>query len=206
LVPQFVPAAACWQVPELLQVPVWQLAEVPQAESATPAFFVVHPDPSLLQAWQAPEQALEQQILEVPAMLSTHLPLAQSVPLVQAAPAAFFAPQTSPSQAAELSQVLLVPETQAPAPSQVLGVRVEPVQVEPQPVPLAPYWHLPAPSHMPVVPQVVFAAVQILWPAWPAGTGRHCPSLCPFRVFVHAEQPLQSLLQQTPSATIPDVH
>jgi hypothetical protein len=167
---------------------------------------VVHPDPSLLQAWQVPEQAPEQQIFEVPAMLSTHLPLAQSVPLVQAAPAAFFAPQTSPSQAAELSQVLLVPETQAPAPSQVLGVRVEPVQVEPQAVPLAPNWQLPAPSHIPVRPQRTFEAAQALWAAWPAGTGRHWPSVCPFRALVHAKHPLHALSQHTPSATTPEVH
>jgi hypothetical protein len=80
------------------------------------------------------------------------------------------------------------------------------VHVEPHLVPLAPYWHLPAPSHLPVVPQVVFESVQVLWPTWPAGTARHCPSVCPFRSFVHAEHPVQSLSQQTPSATTPDVH
>ena len=139
-------------------------------------------------------------------MLSTHFPLAQSVPLVQAAPATFVVPQTSPSQAVKASQVLLVPETQEPAPSQVLGVRVEPAHVEPQAVPLAAYWHLPAPSHMPVAPQGEFAAVQELWPTWPAGTGRHWPSVCPLRAFVHAMHPAQSLSQQTPSATTPDLH
>ena len=100
-----------------------------------------------------------------------------------------------------------MPETQAPAPSQVLGIRVEPVQVEPQPVPLAPYWHLPAPSHKPVVPQVVFEAVQVLWPTLFAGTVRHCPSVCPFRVSEHAMHPLQSALSQhTPSATALEMH
>lgn len=29
---------------------------------------------------------------------------------------------------------------------------------------------------------------------------------CPFNVLVHAEQPVQALLQQTPSAITPDVH
>jgi hypothetical protein len=78
--------------------------------------------------------------------------------------------------------------------------------VDPQLVALAPFWQCPAPSHMPVVPQGGFAAVQVLWPTWFAGTARHCPSVCPFRSFVHAEHPVQSLSQQTPSATTPDVH
>ena len=99
-----------------------------------------------------------------------------------------------------------MPETQAPAPSQVLGVRVEPAHVDPHAVPLAPDWQLPAPSHIPVRPQGTFEAAQALWAAWPAGTGRHWPSVCPFRSFVHAEHPVQSLSQQTPSATTPDVH
>jgi hypothetical protein len=195
------------QAPALLQVPFWQLAAVVlQVASGAPVFFFVHPVPLVLQPWQVP-QLSEQQIFDVPARLSSHFPLSHSESPLQPEPSAFFVPQTSPALAqVKPPQDVGARGVQFPAPSQVLGVRVEPVQVEPQAVPLAPYWHLPAPSHMPVVPQVVFAAVQVLWPTWPAGTARHCPSLCPFRSFVHAEHPVQSLSQQTPSATTPDVH
>ena len=53
--------------------------------------------------------------------------------------------------------------------------------------------------------------LQALWGAAPLAvvTGRQVPVVlvaCPFSAAVHAEQPVQSLLQQTPSATIPDVH
>ena len=138
---------------------------------------------------------------------SAQNPLSHSEAPPQAEPFPFVPPQMSPALAQTYRpQDVGVREMQLPAPSQVLGVRVEPVHMEPQPVPLAPYWHLPAPSHRPVVPQVVFESVQVLWPTLPAGTERHCPSLCPLRAFVHAKQPLQSLLQQTPSATTPDVH
>jgi hypothetical protein len=42
-----------------------------------------------------------------------------------------------------------------------------------------------------------------------ATTGRHWPvvfAACPFKVLVHAEQPVQAVLQQTPSAITPEVH
>jgi hypothetical protein len=65
---------------------------------------------------------------------------------------------------------------------------------------------LPVPSQKPSSPQEVPEAVHALWATWPDGTGRHCPSVCPFKAFVQAEHPLQAWLQQTPSATTPDVH
>ncbi|MBN2576272.1 MAG: hypothetical protein JXP73_17050 [Deltaproteobacteria bacterium] len=40
-------------------------------------------------------------------------------------------------------------------------------------------------------------------------TGMHVPvvlAACPFKAAVHALQPVHSLSQQTPSATIPDTH
>jgi hypothetical protein len=71
------------------QVPSWQVAGVvPQAESTRPEFFCVHPDPSLLQAWHAFEQALEQQIFAVPAALYTQDPAVQSLPAKHGAPGA----------------------------------------------------------------------------------------------------------------------
>jgi hypothetical protein len=87
------------QAPAPLQVPFWQLAAlVPQVESATPAFLGVHAEPSVLHAWQPAEQALEQQIFDVPAGLSTQNPLSQSAVEVQAEPGSFFVVlQTVPS-------------------------------------------------------------------------------------------------------------
>ena len=197
--PHEAPAPFWLQAPLALQVPVRQSPEQP-VSGVVAALAEQVPCPFRLHAMQVPHEGAEQQTP------STQFPLSQSEALLQPAPSTFCVPQTLPAQTTELAQGLPTPELQLPAPSQVFGVRVEPVQVEPQAVPLAPFWQCPAPSHMPVVPQVVFESVQVLCPALPAGTGRHCPSLCPFRVFVHAKQPLQSLLQQTPSATTPDVH
>jgi hypothetical protein len=82
-------------------------------------------------------QLAEQQIFAVPARLSTQNPAAQSAVVVQAAPGTFFVPQALPSQAVELSQVLLV-EAQAWVPSQALVVRVAPEhEAAPQLVPVA---------------------------------------------------------------------
>jgi hypothetical protein len=59
---------------------------------------------------------------------------------------------------------------------------------------------------MPSNPQVMPEAVQALWATFPAEIDRHCPVVPPVRSFVHALQPVQALLQHTPSATIPDEH
>jgi hypothetical protein len=83
------------------------------------------------------EQALAQQILKVPSRLSAHFSLAHSIPVLQAAPAAFFEPQVFPSQAVDWGQRVLV-GAQVWVLSQALVVSVEPVhEGSPQAVPTA---------------------------------------------------------------------
>jgi hypothetical protein len=72
------------------------------------------------------EQALEQQIFDVPAALSAQNPLAQSEVPEQATPGSFFVPQLVPSaQAVEFGQALPV-AIQRCALLQALVVRVDP--------------------------------------------------------------------------------
>ncbi len=127
---QLAPADESWQVPPAAHTPVWQLEVPPQAESATPAFLVVHAEPSAAQAWQAFEHALAQQTLPVPAALSTHAPAAQSAVLVQAAPWTFLVPQAVPpaAQAVELGHALEVGTQVCEAVTHALWVKVEPEQ------------------------------------------------------------------------------
>jgi len=137
---------------------------------------------------------------------SAQNPLSHSDVLLQVKPGVFLVPQVSPAQA-KGAQDVGVPAAQVPLPSQVFKVWLPPAHVEPQAVPLAMYWQAPAPSHMPVAPQVSVETVQAAWAIWSCGTERHCPSVCPFKAFVHAMHPVQlSWLQHTPSATNPDVH
>ena len=95
------------------------------------------------------------------------------MPAKQVAPSTFRVPQTVPDpQTVELGQGPGVPLTlQAPAPLQVMGVKVEPVHEVPQAVPLAGMWHWPAPSQFPSSPQGVPEAVQALCASLPAVTG-----------------------------------
>jgi hypothetical protein len=99
----------------------------PQAESATPAFLVVHAEPSAAQAWQAPEQAVAQQTFPVPAALSTQAPAAQSLVAVQAAPWTFLVPHAvALAHDAELGHVVGVATHVCVADAHTLVVRVEP--------------------------------------------------------------------------------
>ena len=74
------------------------------------------------------------------------------------------------------------PATQFPLPSQLLTVMVEIRQDESQTVPWSLVRQPPLPSQVPSVPQAVPETAQALCALWPAVTGRHMPSLCPFRV------------------------
>ena len=65
----------------------------------------------------------------------------------------------------------------------------------------------PLPSHLPSSPQVTPEAAHALWATWPATTGRHWPAAPLVRVPPEqALQPVHATLQQTPSATTPEVH
>jgi hypothetical protein len=69
--------------PEPLHVPVWQL-DVMQAESAVPADLLAQvPADPRLQAWQAPQLLVEQQVP------STQFPEAHSVPVLHVLPSGF---------------------------------------------------------------------------------------------------------------------
>ena len=139
--PHEAPAPFWLQVPLALHVPVRQSPEQP-VSVVLAALAEQLPCPFRLHAIQLPHEGVEQQAP------FTQFPLSQSEPLLQLAPSTFCVPQTLPAQTVELSQGLLAAELQLPAPSQVLGVKVEPVHVEPQAVPLAPFWQCPAPSQV----------------------------------------------------------
>jgi hypothetical protein len=72
------------------------------------------------------EQALEQQIFDVPAALSAQNPLAQSEAPEQATPGSFFVPQLVPSAPQAYGWQELTVAIQACARLQALVVRVDP--------------------------------------------------------------------------------
>lgn len=136
------------------QVPPWQYMLVPHDWPSLPAMLVQVP-PGPEQSWQAGQDELAQHLAV------TQLPLEHSVPTEQMAPLpSFWAPHVPPveqfpvTQSALVVQVLLhavpsaqvreplqacgVPAAQFPAPSHVLVVSVEPEQVDPHTVALAP--------------------------------------------------------------------
>jgi hypothetical protein len=180
----------------------------------------------MTQAWQVPVQEVLQQTPSAQApevhwlvpvqapprsRLGEHMlvVVSQNEPLAQFASAVHavgeqtveFMQLTPPGQAA----VVAVPGTHAPLPSQAAGVVVSwlPVhdEVPVHGVAAAATAHLPAPSHVPVVPQVVVPAVQSLSALLPAGSMLQTPFVLP--VFVPMQDwqvPVQSLSQQTLSA------
>jgi len=156
-------------------------------------------------------QLVAQQML--PLALDTQLFDAHWVPSEQAAPSTNKVPQVvAVPQTVELGQELELLMLQFPAPSQLVMVRIEPEHDALQAVPLARMWHWPAPSQFPSSPQGVPEAVQAPCGSVVALTGLHCPVVWPVRLFVHAEQPVHALSQQTPSTqcvlahSVPAVH
>jgi hypothetical protein len=202
--PHDVPAPFGLQAALALQVPVRQSPE----QRVSAVFTVLAeqvPRPFRLHAMQVPHDDVAQQTP------STQLPLAQSVPVPQEAPWIFFVPHFVASAQAVLFVQGLLLATQACELLQALVVRLAFAhESAAQDVPVTGYRQAPFPSQVPSSPQGGLAA-HVLWPGWPATTARHCPSatdapVCLFRASVHAEQPEHAWLQQTPSATTPDVH
>jgi hypothetical protein len=170
--------------------------------------------------WQVPAQPALQ-----------HTPCAQNpetqpVPVVQAAPSAFFV-HTPPLQVKGATQSVsavqavlhaLVPHTkgshidvvtvwQVPVPLQVrAGVSVDPVQLAAtHTVPVAYRRQAPLPLHWPSVPQAA-APLSVHWfsGSWPFGTLVHVPTV---PVSEHDWQvPVQAALQHTPCAQKFELH
>jgi hypothetical protein len=97
-----------------------------------------------------------------------------------------------------------VPATQLPEPLQLLGVMVEPLQVEPQAVPEATLRHPPLPSHVPSLPQGLLpvSSAQAKCGSRPLFTGLQVPSGFPVMVCLQALHVSQTLSQQIPSAQV----
>jgi hypothetical protein len=193
-------AVELWQLPAPSQVLVLpQLPAVaPQRLSVLPAVTPSQvPRPFTLQAWQAGQLEVPQQVP------STQLPLTHSVPIAQEVPLGFSAQLLvlPPWQVNGATQSLsfvqdvlqaLVPQTycmqligvagaQLPAPSQCeVGVKVEPVQLAVPHETLVPAcWQAPVPVQAPVFPQgaLVDLAHWPLGAAAPAGRFVQVPAL-----------------------------
>jgi hypothetical protein len=126
------------------------------------------------------------------------------------------APAPWPSQSMPLSQTPgSVPRAgtklsaghAAPPPGQVSATSHAPAYAR-HTVPAAYIWHAPAPSHMPLFPQLAApASLQSLSGSVPVVTGAQVPSVPPVFAAEHAMQvPVHAVLQQTPSTQLPFVH
>jgi hypothetical protein len=110
-------------------------------------------------------------------------------------------------------QKSVAPALQTPAPLQPparfpMFVPAGQLWTAPHAVPPGQYEQLPAPSHLPVVPQVVEAeAAQSLACAVLAETSAHVPSAWPVYTFAHAWHfDAHAFWQQTPSTQAPVAH
>ncbi len=195
----------------------WSSGSVPAvAFEQVPAAFA--------QVRQVPEQTVEQQVpcAQIPELHSP--PAVQVDPLgllPQLVPTQMLGEAQSPVPPHIVLQILAVVSQpygsqsdevtvrQTPAPSHVRGgVSVEPTQVPAtQVVPFAWSWQAPAPSHVPVVPQVE-AAVTAHWLATAGGS----PTATLLQVPLLAasahdlQSPVQPLEQQTPCWQKPELH
>jgi len=208
-------------VPQLALPVLWQVA----CGSVAPAATLVQVPSEVVRAqdWQAPAQAVAQQVpwaqkldeqsaavAQVwPSLLRPHEPLTQTVGAAQSVLALQELLQTlTPHSNGKQEMALGV--THFPAPSQVEAAvkTVVPIpQLEPrQVVPWTYFWQLPLPSHLLLVPHDVTPwSWQISWGSGaPIGTRVHVP-----REVVRAQDwqaPEQAPLQQIPCAQNPLAH
>lgn len=225
--PHDTPVPASSQAPAL-QLPVWPqggLAAQRSCGSSPERTAEQVPLPFRLQAWQVPQLAVVQQTP------STQLAAVHSWPVAQTAPFAFLAVQVPPAagqkkplaQSASVAQVVrqvLVAALQRKPLHDCIGLLQTPAAQVParvsvddaagqeaveQEVPLGYFWQPPAPSHLPLVPQLAapWSVQNVAGAAVPAATGAQVP--IPFTLQAWQAAQLAEP-QQTPSTHAPLMH